>query len=80
MGTTSLKNESPEVGSKVWDWRVRSIEVARYARIHPRAKRAFVASLGKKSSWEVVLGPFSKSQIDILTEINILIEIKSNER
>ena len=28
MGTASLKNETSEVGSKVWDWRVRSIEVA----------------------------------------------------
>ena len=52
MGTTSLKNESPEVGSNVWDWRVRSIEIARNARIHPRAartraKRAFKAKFNE---------------------------------
>ena len=47
MGCASLKNEISEIGSKVRDWRVRSIEVAWYVKIYPRAARtrAFVTSV-----------------------------------
>ena len=40
---TSLKNESSEVGSKVWDRRVRPIEVAWYAGIHQRGAQTCIA-------------------------------------
>ena len=44
MGAMRLALEAFKAGSKVWDWLVRSIGVAWYATLHPRAQRAFQSS------------------------------------